>query len=279
MGLFDYEILKPKRRSGLRSYFGKKYYTYRRYAQWYMGSEKYASRVEPTNLEHVMMAHETPLFRRLKDVDMWLQHNKAENLKIALKQIDGVMLYPGETFSYWKRIGNPTYKKGYQDGMILHYGGFKAGAGGGLCQLSNLIYWMTLHTPLTVTERHRHSFDVFPDANRTQPFGSGATCVYNYRDLKIKNETNEIYQFRIWIEDDKLKGSIRSNCKPYFEYRIYESCHEILPQYWGAYVRHNEIRREIYAVQSEKIGDEFVCENHALMMYEPLLESKQTEVI
>ena len=45
--------------------------------------------------------------------------------------------------------------------------------GGGLCQLSNLIYWMTLHTPLTITERYRHSYDVFPDSNRTQPFGSG----------------------------------------------------------------------------------------------------------
>ena len=45
--------------------------------------------------------------------------------------------------------------------MVLHYGSFQTGIGGGLCQLSNLIYWMTLHTPLTVTERYRHSFDVF----------------------------------------------------------------------------------------------------------------------
>ena len=70
--------------------------------------------------------------------------------------------------------------------MVLHYGSFQTGIGGGLCQLSNLIYWMTLHTPLTVTERYRHSFDVFPDSRRTQPFGSGATCSYNYLDLQIK---------------------------------------------------------------------------------------------
>ena len=72
-------------------------------------------------------------------------------------------------------------------GMVLHNGGFKPGVGGGLCQLSNLIYWMTLHTPLTVVERWRHSYDVFPDAERTQPFGSGATVAYNHIDLQIRN--------------------------------------------------------------------------------------------
>ena len=57
--------------------------------------------------------------------------------------------------------------------MVLFLGQIGGDIGGGLCQLSNLIFWMTLHTPLTVTERYRHSHDVFPDANRTQPFGSG----------------------------------------------------------------------------------------------------------
>jgi len=157
--------------------------------------------------------------------------------------------------------------------MVLHYGKFKADIGGGLCQLSNMIYWMTLHTPLTIVERHRHSFDVFPDSNRTQPFGSGATCVYNYRDLRIKNETNETYQIKLYIEKDYLNGRIYSNKEQYFQYEIYESYHEILPQYWGAYIRHNEIRCKIFDIKGNFIKDEFICENNALMMYEPLLES------
>ncbi|MFJ8513275.1 VanW family protein [Lysinibacillus xylanilyticus] len=49
----------------------------------------------------------------------------------------------------------------------------KTGVGGGICQLANLLYWMALHTPLIVTERHHHSFDPFPDSGRTLPFGSG----------------------------------------------------------------------------------------------------------
>lgn len=50
---------------------------------------------------------------------------------------------------------------------MLFLGRIGSDVGGGLCQLSNLIFWMTFHTPLTVTERYRHSHDVFPDANRT----------------------------------------------------------------------------------------------------------------
>jgi len=268
----NYEYLKPKYRSGLRAYLGKKYYTYGRYIQWYLGTEKYTNKLRTECLEHEIFSHETPLYRQLKDVDMWLQYNKVENLKIALRNIDGIEIKPGETFSYWKLIGKPTYSKGYKDGMVLYYGKFKKGAGGGLCQLSNMIYWMALHTPLTVVERHRHSFDVFPDSNRTQPFGSGATCVYNYRDLKIKNETNEVYQIKVFIEDDKLNGVIYSSTPHYFQYKVYEDCHEISHQHWGGYVRHNEIRRKILSLQGNYIEDEFICENNALMMYEPLLQ-------
>jgi vancomycin resistance protein VanW len=203
---------------------------------------------------------------------MWLQDNKVENLKLALKEINGVIIRPGETFSYWKMIGKPTYSKGYKDGMVLYYGKFKSGPGGGLCQLSNLIYWMTLHTPLTVVERHRHSFDVFPDSNRTQPFGSGATCVYNYRDLKIKNETDESYKIKLWMDEKNLNGIIMSNRKQYFQYTIYENSHAISHQHWGGYVRSNEIRRTIFDMEGDFLEDQVVCENHALMMYEPLLE-------
>ncbi|MCK9911052.1 VanW family protein, partial [Microbacteriaceae bacterium K1510] len=89
-----------------------------------------------------------------------------------------------------------------------------SGVGGGLCQLSNLIYWMTLHTPLTVTERYRHSYDVFPDAERTLPFGSGATCYYNYLDLQISNLTEQPFQLQIALTESHLAGEWRANLPP-----------------------------------------------------------------
>ncbi|MDA3847486.1 MAG: VanW family protein, partial [Vallitaleaceae bacterium] len=237
--------MKPKIRSNLRLFIGTRVYRLKRYFTWYFDHNRYAKKLKMNQLEYSITSHETPLYRRLKDVDMWLQHNKVDNLKIAIEKINGIIIRPGETFSYWKLIGKPTYNKGYKDGMILNYGKFKASVGGGLCQLSNMIYWMTLHTPLTVTERYRHSYDVFPDSRRTQPFGSGATCVYNYRDLGFKNDTNESYQINLRFVDNNLNGEILSDSAEYFEYEVYEAKHEITREYWGAYIRHNEIRRRV----------------------------------
>lgn len=115
-----------------------------------------------------------------------MQENKVTNLKIACKRLNGIIIRPGEVLSYWKRIGKPTKRKGYLEGMVLKNGTFQAGTGGGLRRLSNLIFRMTLHTPLTVIERNRHGYDVFPDVNRTQPFSSGATCFYPHGDLMFR---------------------------------------------------------------------------------------------
>lgn len=251
---------------------GKLYYTYKRYIDWFFGDIEYSKNISEDLLPIIAYAHRTPLLRKLRNVDMWMQHNKIVNLKIAVNKLNGIMLFPGETFSYWKSIGKPTKRKGYVEGMTLFYGGFKPGIGGGLCQLSNLIYWMTLHTPLLITERHRHSYDVFPDSNRTQPFGSGATCVYNYRDLQIFNGTNQTYQLKVYLTANYLVGEWRTLKKPTHTYRVYEKEHMISHEYWGGYIRHNLIYRELFNIYGDKIDDQYITQNHALMMYQPFIE-------
>ncbi|MEG6523482.1 VanW family protein [Desulfotomaculum sp. 1211_IL3151] len=264
-------IEKPKNRTSARLMLGSAYYTFKRYVFWILGGIQFAH-IDKTLLEYEHFCHSTPLLRKLKDVDMYLQYNKITNLKIAVPKVNHVTIHPGETFSYWKRIGRPTKRKGYLKGMVLQNGTFKAGIGGGLCQLSNLIYWMTLHTPLTITERHRHGYDVFPDSNRTQPFGSGATCFYNYGDLMIKNNTDQSFQLCIEITENELKGTWRSNAPPEYKYKVYEKKHIIQSEYWGGYTRHNLIFRKKYDWNNVLIDDEFVTENHAIMMYAPLLQ-------
>lgn len=266
------ESLKPIRRSALRIYFGKKFYITKRYIEWYTDRKKYAVKKSEELLPHKIFAHQTLLLRQLKDVDMWMQHNKVKNLAIATKHLHKVTIKPGETFSYWRLIGSTSKRKGYVDGMILHYGKVTAGPGGGLCQLSNLIYWMTIHMPLTVTQRHRHSYDVFPDSNRTQPFGSGATCSYNYLDLQIENNTNTTYQLVVYLTDEHLVGEWRAENPAMRTYEVYEKEHKITREFWGGYVRHNKIHRKVFNLANEQIDDEFITENRAIMMYEPLLE-------
>ncbi|RSK29278.1 vancomycin resistance protein [Bacillus sp. HMF5848] len=244
-----------------------------------MKNKKFALNKKTNQSPCLVFQHQTPLLRQLKDVEMWLQQNKIENLKIAIKNLNGIVIQPGETFSYWRLIGRPTYRKGYKDGMVLYYGTFKTGVGGGLCQLSNLIYWMTLHTPLKVVERHRHSYDVFPDSKRTQPFGSGATCSYNYLDLQIYNDSEEPYQLILYLNDTHLVGEWRAMSEPLHTYEVYQKEHKMTLEPWGGYVRHNVIHRHVINRSGAVIDDEYVTENHAIMMYQPFLETTKDDEV
>ncbi|MDF2535857.1 MAG: vancomycin B-type resistance protein [Bacillales bacterium] len=267
----QFDQYKPKKRSKIRAISGRVFYKTKRYFDWYVTTKKYVKTFEGNKLPNQVFYHQTILLRKLRDVDMQLQHNKITNLKLAVKKINGILIKPGETFSYWKLIGNPNRRNGYVDGMVLFNGTYKTDVGGGLCQLSNLIYWMALHTPLTVTERYRHSYDVFPDSNRTQPFGSGATCAYNFLDLQIKNETNETYQLNLNVGKEYLEGEFRATTGLKITYEVYQKDHVITPTYWGGYVRSNSIYRKRFDSRGNQLDDEIVTENHAIMMYEPLL--------
>lgn len=262
--------MNPIKRSKIRIMLGRIYYKLRRYIEWYLGEKRYAKKSSNTLLPMTVFKHQTPMLRKLKNVDMWMQHNKINNLKVAIQSLNSILIYPGETFSYWRLLGKPTKRKGYLEGMVLSHGSVKSGVGGGLCQLSNLIYWMTLHTPLTVVERYRHSYDVFPDSNRLLPFGSGATCSYNYIDLQIYNGTEQPYQLNLYLDEKYLVGEWRANEALDYEYEVYEEKHWITHEPWGGYVRHNILRKRTLKVK-EIINDEYVTENHAVMMYQPFL--------
>ena len=264
---------KPIKRSRLRLWCGRVYYTCKRYAFWLFGGVRFAKQSERI-LPCTCFTHGTPLLRKLKDVDMYLQYNKIVNLKLARGKVNLLTLRPGETFSYWYAIGKPTKRKGYLKGMILHNGTFKAGTGGGLCQLSNLIFWMAAHTPLTIVERHRHGYDVFPDADRTQPFGSGATCFYNYGDLMLRNDTERTYQLSVEVTDDALRGAWLCDTQPDYTYEVYEKDHIMRRELWGGYSRHNLIYRRKLDPAGAVVADEFVVENHAVMMYQPFITAR-----
>lgn len=268
----EYVERKLKKRSKIRLLLGKVYYLAKRYKQWYIGGKNYSKTIVKERYPYFVYKHSTPLIRKLKDVDMYLQHNKITNLRLAVNKLNGIVIKPRETFSYWKLIEKPTYKKGYLDGLVLCADGtFKAGVGGGLCQLSNLIYWMTLHTNLTVTERHRHSHDVFPDVNRTQPFGTGATCAYSSLDLQIYNNTDKEFQLIVYLTNENLVGEWRSSQTSMYSYEVYEKEHSIIPGLFGGYIRNNVIHRKTY----DNIGfvkDEYITKNHAYMTYNPYLK-------
>lgn len=263
---------QPKRRSRLRSRLGSLWYGSLRRLLWVRMAPSFARERSKERLPCLQFAHATPLLRQLKDVDMALQRSKVTNLKLAAERLDGILIRPGETFSYWRCVGNPCRRRGFVEGMVLRGGKVCSGVGGGLCQMSNLIYWMALHTPLTVVERHHHGYDVFPDANRTQPFGSGATCAYPHADLMLRNDTDETFQLTVRVGERDLEGSILGETPPAFRYEIVERDGEMRSEYWGGCTRHNRIVRRVFDMDGQLLWEENAAENHAVMMYSPFLE-------
>ncbi|TGM87278.1 VanW family protein [Leptospira bouyouniensis] len=276
-GLFP----KKVHRSELRLFLGKLYFQWKRNFVWLCEQKFFAKKIVESKLIEKefpisIVSHNSPIYRKLKDVPMYLQENKKVNLSIALQKINGILLEPDQVFSFWYLVGKPTKRKGYLPGMQLKNGGFVERTGGGLCQMANLIYWMTLHSPLTVKERWRHSFDIFPDSNRTLPFGSGATLSYNYIDLQIQNTTKQPFVLHIWIRNDHLNGEWRTDREIPYSYSVYESYHAFHAEPYGGYTRRNTIRRKVFLKSTKEIvDDQLVTENIAWMMYEPLLESDQ----
>lgn len=266
------QSLQPKKRSKVRIIAGQFVYRLVRHVRWKVTSKKFACRkANPKEFQYGITQHQTPLLRNLSSAEMWLQQNKVTNLKLAVSRLNGITIRSGEVFSFWWLVGKPTRPKGYKKGMVLFNGTIRPGVGGGLCQLSNLIYWMTLHTPLTVIERWRHSYDVFPDVNRNQPFGSGATVAYNHIDLQIQNNTDQDFILHLYLTEDHLVGEWRSNKSIANLYRVYERDHCITHEPWGGYVRQNKVFREIYDRHGNLVADELIAENHAVMMYQPFL--------
>ena len=101
-----------------------------RYADWYLVKRGY----------YRVKKHQSVLLRKLGDCDMQLQRNKVVNLGIALQNITGILIRPGEVFSFYKLVGLPTKRKGYLEGIELSFGKARPGIGGGLCQIANLIH-------------------------------------------------------------------------------------------------------------------------------------------
>ena len=224
---------------------------------------------EENSLPVIIYRHNSLIRRRLGNVNMQLQENKAVNLALAVKHIDGLLIHPGETFSVWKCIGRTTESKGYKEGLTITHGKPATGIGGGMCQLSNLIHWMVLHSELTITEHHHHdALDLFPDHGHQIPFGTGTSISYNYIDYRVKNNTSNTYQLRLWVDDEYLCGELRAEEPLQYTYHIHAE-DEYFSEEDGVVYRNGKVYRDtIDRNTGECIEHQLIRTNHARVMYE-----------
>ena len=235
----------------------------------FIKGKKFAKKKQDEDLEYIWKGDCKILYRKLLNVDMELQKGKAVNLKIAGKKLNGIIINPGEEFSFWNLVGRPTYKKGYKDGLFINRSNMSQGVGGGICAMGNLIHWLVLHTPLEITEMHHHTDALFPDDQRRVPFGTGVSLCYKALDYRFKNNTSHKIQIKVWQDETMQYGEIRSEVPLDKKYKIVEEDHHFAKDDEGVFYRNSKVYREIYDKSTnELINRELILNNHSKVMYD-----------
>ncbi|MCQ2738261.1 MAG: VanW family protein [archaeon] len=233
-----------------------------------LSDEKIAKKQISEELPNIVKSNSSILIRKLHGVDIKLQENKVTNIELACKKINGIVIKPGETFSYWKVVGKTTKKEGYKEGLVVTRQGLKSGFGGGLCQMANMIHWLVLNSPLTVTELHHHSDALFPDERRRVPFGTGTSVSYSNIDYRFKNTTDQDVQILVWCENGELCGELRSEKEYPYRYKLVEENHHFKKE-GEFYYRISQVYRLVIDRKTNKeIDKELILDNHSKVLYD-----------
>jgi vancomycin resistance protein YoaR len=122
-------------------------------------------------------------------------NDKRTNIRLASEAVNGVILMPGEEFSYNGHVGNTTEDKGYKTAAVYKNGKVEYETGGGVCQVSSTIFAAILYTDLEVTQRQCHSMVV-----TYVPYGMDATVYWDQPDFRFVN--NHAYPVRLDVSFD-----------------------------------------------------------------------------
>ncbi len=239
--------------------------------------KKYAKVKNEMLLSHLVFEHHSNMIKRAPGVDLIHQLNKAVNIDLACKKIDKLLIRPGETFSFWKTVGKTTKKKGYKEGRIIKKNQLVAGIGGGLCNLGNTIHLLVLHSPLKVTEFHKHSDALAPDAGKRVPMSAGTSVSYNNLDFQFFNNTDQILQLHLWCEGEELHAELRSEQAFPHTYQITEEDHHFSKE-GEKFYRISKIYRETTCrADGALIKKELIWDNHSEVMFDySLIPEDQT---
>lgn len=135
---------------------------------------------------------------------------KLANIRLGAAQLDGAVVAPGETLSFWALVGRPSAAAGFQLGRSIRGGVAGGEIGGGLCQVSGIAYEAGLRAGLVVAERHPHSRDLYAEDERFTPLGMDATVVWPYRDLRLLNPHPVPVRFGFAVGERALVASVHA---------------------------------------------------------------------
>ena len=173
---------------------------------------QYAKTYSSLPLPHPMFRASWPLYDFKTGYEMAYQENKAYNCRMAAKKLDGLVIAPGETFSFWNCVRFYKHRCAYKDGFVFSDGRLQLLPGGGLCQMSSFLYWLFLHTPLTITEQHTHGIDLHLNMPGI-PQGIDAAVAEGWLDLKVKNNTAHTFQLLVAVDSHNMSGTVLSDTR------------------------------------------------------------------
>jgi len=113
-------------------------------------------------------------------------NNRKHNIKVGAEKFQGVIIKPGEEFSFLKALGRVTTEQGFLSELVIKEDHTEPEVGGGLCQVSTTMFRAALSTGLPITERTNHKYRV---SYYEPPVGLDATVYEPSPDLKFKNDT------------------------------------------------------------------------------------------
>jgi len=134
--------------------------------------------------------------------------NKLYNISSVSEKINKHIIYPNQIFAFFNIIGNPN--RNFRKSRTLVNGKLIEEKGGGMCQVSGIVYQLSLMAGLEILERHNHSVDIYDEETRFAPLGTDATIVYGYKDLRIKNNFPFPIKFRIEIKNNLIYLTLHS---------------------------------------------------------------------
>jgi len=129
---------------------------------------------------------------------------RIHNVALAAAKLNGILIKPGETFSFNQTIGDISAATGYQSAYIIKNGRTVMGDGGGVCQVSTTLFRAALNAGLPITERHEHSYRVHYYEEGGFKAGLDATVFDPTDDLKIKNDTPAHILIQTTTDTDNL---------------------------------------------------------------------------
>jgi len=113
-----------------------------------------------------------------------LELGKVQNLRVAASAVDGIVVAPGEIFSFWLAAGRPRRSNGYVTGRELRGGCMIPSVGGGICQLTNALSRVAHTAGMEILERHSHT--AHPPGFFIDDL-TDATVFWNYIDFRFRS--------------------------------------------------------------------------------------------